>query len=360
MSIYAWLVVAVLLLALLLRGDVKGNQKYIILACLLLFCVYGLRDAYSIGNDSASSYLHGFQRMETTDWDELPKIKDGAYNTGFSHLMKLIYVCSNGDYQVFIIVVSAFVMLVFAHFIRKYSPSPVQSILYYFGLMYYTFMFNALKQSIAMAFVLLAFDAIMDRKLLKFLVMVLLGAWFHFPALVFLPAYWIANMKIGRSYLITLGLVLLLTYLFRDQLLELMLEAYDTEIHDSTMRFLANKVIVMIVIVIAALVLRPPTQDDRMYTALLQLIGIAIVLQTFASYNNTFERLADYYFQVSVVFIPMVFEKCDLQKQYLSPKENAMVKTLAPYVFCAFAVWRFLSSVQADATLSPYLFYFQK
>lgn len=359
MSVYTWLVVLILLAALLMRGNVKGNRKYIFVAFVLLFCVMGLRDVYTIGNDSTSSYLHNFQGMEDAQWDELGGRGEDNKNMGFSYLMKVGYVITDGDYQLFIALLSIFVLASFMHFIRKYSPSPMQSVLYFLGLMFYTFLFDALKQSIAMAILLFAFDAIIDRKPIKFIILVFLASWFHFPALVFIPAYWVGNIKLGRSYVFVLAGLLLITYLFRDQLLDIMTDAYDTTIYDNGMRFLANKVIVMLVIVAAALIIRPPVRDDNIYRTLLQLIGIAVVLQTFASYNNTFTRLADYYFQLSIVFLPLVFEKFDVKRSYFSPKADEMIKTVAPVVFCSFAIWRFLSNVNADELLSPYIFFFQ-
>ena len=71
MSVYHWLVVLILLCGLFIRGQRNGNYKFILISAVLLFCVLGLRDAYSIGNDSSSSYLHQFQRMEGKEWSDL-------------------------------------------------------------------------------------------------------------------------------------------------------------------------------------------------------------------------------------------------------------------------------------------------
>ena len=364
--------VLVVLLALLMHGERKRNIKYILLAFVLMFCVYGLRDAYSIGNDSSSSYLHMYEDMEEKEWDDMPKLSTWLHgedsdenpdghdrSVAFRWLMKLVYDWTEGDYQWFIGIIALFVMIAVAQYVQRYSPSPIQSILYYFGLLYYTMMFNTLKQSLAMAFILFAFNALVDRKLIRFLLMVWIASLFHFPALVFLPAYWIANMKLGRTYLFFLAALFLVTYLLRDQLVEWMTDAYDTEILDTGRSFLANKVIVMIVVIAASLVIRPPGGEDKVYNALLMIIGVSAVIQTFSTYNNTFERLADYYFQFSIVFIPMVFEDVKLKRRHLSDRELKMVRRVGPYVFCAFAIWRFLNTTINDPTIYPYQFYFQ-
>lgn len=374
MTVYHWLIVLVLVLALLMHGERKRNLSFILLASALLFCVYGLRDVYSVGIDTTSSYLHQFERMEETETDDLPgldswlgtaeqdeNVPEGhTRNIAFEWMMKLGYDWTDGDYQFFISFVSLFVICVFAYFIYKYSPSPIQSILLYCGLLYFTFNFSGLKQSVSMAFIMLAMDAVLDRRLVRFLVFTLIASMFHFPAMIFLPAFWIAKMRPGRNYLLLLAVAFALTYLFRDQLVGWMTDAYETQIIDTGRRFLANKVIIMIVILVAAIVIRPPTHEDATYNSFLLLIGIAAVIQTFSSYNNTFERLADYYFQFSVVFIPMVFEDVKLKRRHLSERELALVRKAGPYLFGAFAIWRFLDYVQRpEASLTPYQFYFQ-
>ena len=374
MSVYYWLVALILLFGLFMRGEQRGNTKYILVAALLLFCVLGLRDAYTVGNDSSSSYRLQFERMEDKHWSDLGGPFDWVQdleeqsgrddkNAGLQYLMKLVYDSTDGDYQAFIMLISFFVILANAHLIRRNSPNPLQSILYFFGLLYFSFHFNALKQSVAMIFVIYSFDAIIDRKLLKFLFLLALASVFHYPALVFLPAYWIGNVRLGRNYLILLAVIMFLVYLYRNNIVEWMNDAYYGDDSDHAVaantRFLMNKVIVMLVIIAAALIVRPPDPSDRVYCSLLALIGVATVLQTFAGYGNIFERLADYYYQFSYVFIPMVFEGVATKRRFLSEKEKKMICKLGPYLFCAFAIWRFLNYVSGDATLNQYQFYFQ-
>ena len=361
MNMYFLLVVLVLITALLMRGNQQGNKKYIIVACLLLFAVYGLRDAFSIGNDSSSSYLHLFQRMSEYTWAEAADLNDGS-NAAYYLLNKLIFEITKGDYQVYIVVVSAFVTFCFGRLVYRYSPDPLQSVLYHLGLLLYTFHFNALKQSIAMAIVLLAFDQIVNRRPFKFVVMTVIAALFHFPALVFMPAYWAAKLWPRRSYLVILAIVLALTYRFRNELLNFMLNLYkdeDVTVSMEGIRFFRTKAIIMTVIVLAASVLRVPTREDRLYNALLVFMGIAIVFQTFCGYNNIFERLADYYFQFAVVFIPMVFDRRVSRKSLLNWRYLEVINYAAPILFCGFGVYRFITSTMQDPTLYPYRFFFQ-
>ncbi len=366
MTVYTWLVVLLLAASFLFKGNRKHSKKFIIIAFVLLFVVMGLRDVYATGNDSSGtfgSYPNIYRRLGNTEWTEVIKRGEDNYNIGFNYLLKLIFELTGGDYQWLITIISLIVMLSYMRFIGKYSPSPIQSVLCFLGLLYYTFMFDVLKQALAMAILLFAFDAIIEKKPIKFIIITIVAALFHFPAIVFFPAYWIGRMRIGRGYIALLALLLLLTYVFRNQLLTFMMNAYkegDSTVTMEGVMFLRSKVIIMIVFVVFAVLIRPPVRNDILYNALLMFSGVAIIFQTFCGYNNIFERLADYYFHTSIVFIPMIFEKKDDLKSRNGVITNEQILNYMMLFICAFAIWRFLSTMNNSAVFSNYKFFWQQ
>ena len=112
MNAYALLAALVIVTAVLMKGYREGNKKYVIAACLMLFAVYGLRDCYSIGNDSSSSYLHLFQRLTEYTWEDILST-DNSFNIGYRILNKAVSDLSGGNYQVFITLIAAFVTFCF-------------------------------------------------------------------------------------------------------------------------------------------------------------------------------------------------------------------------------------------------------
>ena len=360
MNIYVILTGLIIFLGIILRGDRPESRAFIFAACFALFFVLGFRDCMTVGNDSSTSYLHAFQRMETTEWSELPFLFAWGRNAGFHRLMKLVSDLTGGEYQVFVVLCALTYMVPFTYLIYKYSVNPLQSILMFLGLMIYPLHFNTLKQSMAMGILLLAFDAVMERKPIRFVLLVLAAALFHFPAIVFLPAYLFARMRLGRRYLVMLGVLLVGVYLFRDQLLELMLSTYDTTIYETDMRFLANKVLIMLAITVMGVILREPRKGDDLYSALMSFMGVAIVLQTFAGYNNTFERLSNYYFQLTVLFLPLIFEHAGKPSRLIDEDMRYMLQNVAAVGACLFAVFRFIRSVGVGTRMLPYTFFFMK
>ena len=75
MNVYMIMAALIIVLALLMKGDVPQNKKYIIWSVLIMFIVYGLRDTYSVGIDNTSSYFHIFQDIGESEWAE---IREGA------------------------------------------------------------------------------------------------------------------------------------------------------------------------------------------------------------------------------------------------------------------------------------------
>lgn len=378
MTVFHWLVILIVVLSFLMHGERKKNLKFLLLAGILMYCVLGLRDVYTVGVDSTGPYITKYEWVIKREMKDMPTLsqwfehdeeiaeteeRDGhSYNIGLDWAMRIYHDLTDGNYEGFIQVSCIFTILAVIHFIYRYSPSPIMSILLYFGLIQYALHFSILKQSFAMSILLFSVDAILDRKPIRFILIVFLASLFHFPALVFLPAYWICNMRVGKGYLIVLAIAFLVTYLFRDQLVNWMTDAYNTELFGgSRLRFLGNKVIVMLAILLMAVIIRPPDTEDRIYSAFLMMFGIAAVIQTFAGYNNTFERLADYYFQTAIVFIPMIFEDVNIKRRHLSENELKKARSFLPYLVCAFAIWRFWGHVSSPGSyLTPYQFYFDR
>ncbi len=358
LNVYMFMAAMVLLLAIVMRGNLPQNKRYIVWACLLMFAVYGLRDAFSIGGDSSSSYLHLFQRMKDTAWAELRASADLNDNLGWYFFAKLGFILLGGNYQLFVTIISAFVLFSFGRFINRYSVNPVQSFVYYWGLWFYTFNFSALKQSIAMALVLLAFDAVLDRKLIKFLLIMALAMQFHFPSLIFLPAFFLVRLNPRRGFIVFVAAAFLAVYFWRDQILQFMIQFYyEDHIFIGEDRFLTGKVTVMLALVVVAYIFRTPSKGDPVYTASLQFVAIATVIQLFSVYNNVFERLADYYFQFSVIFVPFIFDTRIIRNRRSG---QYAVASFAPYALGILCMMRFNDIVTREASrLMPYKFFFQ-
>lgn len=364
LNAYTIMMIIVVAFSFPMHGNRKGSKKYIVFSCLAMFVLMALRDLTSIGVDSTSSYLHLYQRMPDQSISEI--IHSHGFNSGFVLLFKLVSIVFGNDYQILIIIISAFCLLSFAHLTQKYSLSPVTSICAYWGLCFYIFMFDALKQGIAMSVLVFAFDAIIEKKPLKFYVIVIIASLFHAPALVFLPAYLISWIRIpDKLYIPLIALLFLIIYSFRSSIVKLMMGAYQyTELADiyasSNVSFIGGAVIVYLFILGVCYLLRRPNHDnDYVYTTLFKLMIIATILQTFCYYNNIFKRLADYYSYFSIILITFPFDAYDKtdtpQTALLS---QPWIKSAGKIVFCTYGMLYFtMYIINASNTYLPFKFF---
>ena len=161
-----------------------------------------------------------------------------------------------------------------------------------------------------------------------------------------------------RGFLVLLGGAMLAIYFWRDEILNFIVQFYyEGYAFEGEDRFLTGKVIVMMALVFTAFVLRPPTKEQRVYAASMQFVAIATLIQLFSVYNNVFERLADFYFQFSVIFVPFIFDRRLPDKRNL---ERSMAIALGPYVLGVLCLYRFYDIVtRASSQLLPYRFFFQ-
>ena len=167
-------------------GD-RGNNRatagsklcFALLVCVLALPV-GLRTFY---NDTYA-YIKGFQQspelLELFQSGELHILKNPAFRIYESFMHGL-----TGNYHLFFMLPAFFTQYAFAKTIQRYAHSFPLGIAFYICLGTYVFTFAALKQTIAMAILVLAIPKLLDKKFGQFYLLMFLAFLFHTYAIVF-------------------------------------------------------------------------------------------------------------------------------------------------------------------------------
>ncbi|MBR7179887.1 MAG: EpsG family protein [Oscillospiraceae bacterium] len=300
---YILMVAAVLLFGAIMPQKGPKRIRYIILMTVLHTCLCGFR--YQLITGDLHKYYWIFRDSGTYGWFSAELWAEGR-NFGFFYFNKLIYLLSDGDFQVFLFVIAAIVHIALGYVIHRYSPAPWFSYLVWNCMAFYIFGFNAIKQALAMAFVMLAFVGIAEKRLRLYLVMMALAGAIHMPALVFLPAYWLAQMRV-RPHTLALYLIAgIALYVFRNEFVAFIRTFYyeDDEImiHSGE---IGSRMIMILGFALFGLLFRG--FRDSVVDDLFHIMAVASILQLLAGFDNIFTRLTDYYFQMSVLYLPMVF-----------------------------------------------------
>jgi hypothetical protein len=128
------------------------------------------------------------------------------YYSEFSH-WEIGYVLLNktfkyifGNYYVMQFAITAFVCIAVYRFIIRYSKYPLVSLCLFFTF-FYAVLMSIVRQSIAMAIMIISTKYILNRKLLPFIIMTTLACMFHTSAICMIPLYFM-NHNFGKKILI--------------------------------------------------------------------------------------------------------------------------------------------------------------
>ena len=149
----------------------------LIIIVMSIFC--GLRLSY---NDTGT-YRAAYIGMRTSI-SQLMQLSLG--DNPFFHFSNYIMKTLRFSVQSFLMVYAVITVGIYIWFIRKYSRNFILSIFLLFALGVYTFTFAAIKQTVAVAFCLLATDRAVEKKWIQFAIWIVIASLFHPYALMYL------------------------------------------------------------------------------------------------------------------------------------------------------------------------------
>ena len=192
--------------------SLKVNKDVAYLFCIfsVFFVLLAFRDV-SVGNDTQNyadlydTIVNGYLKEDT------------RYEVGYILYNKVLGVFSS-SYRLLLIVSAFIVVCSFASIIRKFSNKIWLSVLLLFLLSYFDISANLLRQAIAMAILLCAFDILLKKRSALFVIYVLFASTFHLMSLVFVVAIIVPYVNLTKTSLLILLLVLMGAYFLSDYL----------------------------------------------------------------------------------------------------------------------------------------------
>ncbi|MCH5296591.1 MAG: EpsG family protein [Ruminococcus sp.] len=354
-------IMAITLLFFRSNENKKDRKVCVSVITTIMACFSGLR-AWWMGD--LIKYFTLYRNCNGDDWYSF--VFDDRANIGIRLFFRLIG--SVGlSYDVCIFMIAAFSAIALGIVIYRYSPAPYWSYLMYIAMGFYLFTFSGLKQTIAMGFLMFAAIGIFEDKPKKFVVFTVIAAIFHAPAIIFIAAYPIAKKKIDKTYFIIFIVTVICVFIFKDQIVSWLGESYyDGEQSFTESKTIGGRALMMILIIALGAFLRPPREGDRTYCKVFNLMMVAVVIQYFSIYDNGFTRLADYYYQFIVLFMPMMLESGQHQLEMnSSPAYKVKCHDQSVYLFLSvaitvFALWFYDSTIDASQIiLQDYKFFWE-
>lgn len=216
--------VAVLLKVIFDAIKIK-KEKYIYVMFIILFTLIIFREPISdlIGYFRYYDYLNGDITIKQ------------FFSLNFEFMYKLLNVSVgifSKKHYLFLVVVSIISLIGIMLSIKRYSKDPLIVILLYVTIGTYYMNFLILRQAIALSILIYSIKYIEEKKLIKFIIAIILAASFHKTSFVFLPIYFLCNIDYKKYICYIWPSIYLLTFLFKDLIMSFLRNKFYSSYND--------------------------------------------------------------------------------------------------------------------------------
>lgn len=175
------------------------------LAAIMLICIAGLR--YETGGDwdTYTTLFHDFPPFSRLI-GRPAEFADISVEEGFVLLCALVK-SLGGTVQHLFFVVSLINITLIACAARKYTQYPVVALLCYYGILYFNLEMIYIRQATAVALCFFALQYIPSKRMVPYMIFILLACTFHRVAALMIPLYFLLNIKLPSwAYLAVVGI----------------------------------------------------------------------------------------------------------------------------------------------------------
>ncbi|MBQ6540172.1 MAG: EpsG family protein [Oscillospiraceae bacterium] len=313
----------------------------------VLLVLVALR-AHSVGRDT-SNYAVAFKRFSHWSFQRVLTYKEPAFSLlckGLSYL--------TDDFQ-WLVAISAFISIYPIFVLYKNEVEfPMTTVVLFLMLSNFYLLFSGMRQAIAVSLGVIAYVMTKRKKLIPFILIVVLAFLFHRSAMILGLMYPLYNMRIRKRSLFIVVIVMILIYVFNRQIFHFfqgIIQDYEDIGNKETGAF--AMLFLMIIFSIFAFVVPDESRMDSDTIGLRNFLLMATAVQMFAPLNYLVMRMGYYY----LIFLPITLPK--IMKE--SSDRWRQVAAAAHYVILVFFALRFLLTAASSNTLDifPYRFFWE-
>ena len=192
----------------------KRKNASIIIFFIIFFIMLALRST-SCGTD-VRNYENFFYFSSKADFSDI--FKDNKYIEPLYYALNWCIVRIYPDFRVILVFVAFLSTFFLGLFYKNESEHAPLTILLFVTNACFTIIFSGLRQAIAMQFMIPAYYFAKQKKLVPFILVVVLATYFHLSALIILLLYPVFHMRLKNKHLIVVLSVIAITFIFRTQL----------------------------------------------------------------------------------------------------------------------------------------------
>lgn len=295
----------------------RKRKRYIYLIASILTLFSGLRN-WAVGSDTYQ-YFYLFDSVKYESWKDLiNSFINFSGKDPFYKIFEKFFQIFSDSYQLYLCLVALIFMISLGNFIYKNTNRISHAILafiIYMGYFYGFFSITGIRQTLATAFLLWSFEFIKQRKLVPFLLLVLVASLFHITALVFLPLYFIANIKKTKLLFVLSLISFPFVMVFKNVLAPLLVNYFGVEDRfgvyaeqyergGSLILTTFHILLALISILIIKKILKITPQSRLMYST----YALALFFLPLQWVNPNAGRISQYFAVIIMVWIPFLID----------------------------------------------------
>ena len=267
------------------------------------------------------------------------------------------------DYQLYLTIIAVITILPIAYtYCQQKNHGYVQMVIFV-NMSTFIMLFSGIRQSLAIAMAMIAYQFVKKKKLIWFLVFAYLALAMHHSGFMVFLMYPVYHIKLRKQHLIFVVPAVALIFIFKAKIFaflnEILSESsdnYGSEINDTGAYM---SLVLFAIITIFIYVVSSDEKMDKEAFGLRNFLVLTVALQCFASLHPLSMRLNYYY----IIFIPMAVGRC-LNFKKEKYKEIADLGEIVLCVFfTAYFIWNTYNSFktgQSALDTIPYKFFWER
>lgn len=339
MVIYFSAFIITLLFCYLANKSTKTVFKnlFMILSMMPFFIISAIR--YNVGIDTWLNYTPTFESVALygDTFEVLPFLRQ-KYELGFCLIvMMLAKICTN---PVILFTFCSAIIMIFT-FLAIYEQSKITwlSIVIFFLSGAFLLSMNGMRNYVAMAIVLYSFKYIYNKKLFKFLFIVLIAATIHKSVLLVLILYPLYNIKINKNHIIAILLFSLFLTLFIDKIVAVLFSFTTYKDYFITEQKMVDPLYSMLVINSILLVMflfnYKENKNDNKYNFFLKLQLLSVIICIFSfklPMAYRIEQIIDFFQIITIPYnIYLLQKKNNFNKKFTIIVLSFIIVTYSAY-----------------------------
>ncbi len=209
-------------------------QAFLAMAPIIFFI--GLRSA---GADT-HAYIRGYQNLPVGVDVFFQTLVEGDSEYGFRTFGIFIKTFLSSDYHVYLFIIALISGYATVSTLCRFSEDFFVSMLLFMLTGTFTYMINGIRQYMAVSLIFMGIHFILDRKMIKYFLLVLVMSTFHTSALIMLPMYFFAAGPAWNKKTIFALLCCILVIFFTSEFTSLLGSALEETKYDGIIDKFAN------------------------------------------------------------------------------------------------------------------------